>query len=217
MSIRKIGVIAGSPSDAEMGAVYFKGRGLEVECGSVAEDAAGAVEFSAKDEGYKEEVMNGVIGSLKGEGCEALCIYCNALGAAVDTKKLSEENGIKIVTPFDAYKVLGQGRRVIANLSAATGALAKFEECVKEVNPEADIRGIYMLSMTKPIEEGKDPAEIMAEFGIADYIAHCENSGCECIILSCTHFPYLMDEMKKLTELPVIDPADTMYELVMAE
>ena len=57
----------------------------------------------------------------------------------------------------------------------------------------------------------------MAEFGIADYIAHCEKSGCECIILSCTHFPYLMDEMKKLTELPVIDPADTMYELVMAE
>ena len=79
MSIRKIGVIAGSPSDAEMGAVYFKGRGLEVECGSVAEDAAGAVEFSAKDEGYKEEVMSGVIGRLKDEGCEALCSLMTSL------------------------------------------------------------------------------------------------------------------------------------------
>ena len=98
MSIRKIGVIAGSPSDAEMGAVYFKGRGLEVECGSVADDAAGAVEFSAKDNGYKEEVMNGVIGSLKDEGCEALCIYCNALGAAVDTKKLTE---LPVIDPAD--------------------------------------------------------------------------------------------------------------------
>lgn len=214
MSIRKIGVIAGSPSDSEMGAAYFAGRGLEVEQGSVADDAAGAVEFSAKDENFKEEVMNGVIGELKAKGCEALCIYCNALGAAVDTKKLSEENGIRIVTPFDAYRLLGQDYDVIANLSAATGALAKFEECVKEVNAGADIRGIYMLSMTKPIEEGRDPAEIMEEFGVADYISFCEKSGCECIILSCTHFPYLLGEMKKLTKLPVIDPADTMYELV---
>jgi glutamate racemase len=39
-----------------------------------------------------------------------------------------------------------------------------------------------------------------------------EACGAEAVLLGCTHFPYFKDEFKMCCRVPVIDPADMMYE-----
>jgi len=36
-------------------------------------------------------------------------------------------------------------------------------------------------------------------------------------VLGCTHFPYLKEELEKVCSLPVIDPADMMYEALKGQ
>ena len=39
--------------------------------------------------------------------------------------------------------------------------------------------------------------------------------GAEALLLGCTHFPCLREELEKICRLPIIDPADMMYEELM--
>ncbi|MEG0021036.1 MAG: aspartate/glutamate racemase family protein, partial [Oscillospiraceae bacterium] len=38
--------------------------------------------------------------------------------------------------------------------------------------------------------------------------------GCEGLVLGCTHFPYLLNQIKKDITVPVINPGDKMLELL---
>ena len=61
------------------------------------------------------------------------------------------------------------------------------------------------------------PAEIVKKCGLADLLGYMEACGAEAVVLGCTHFPYLKDELAKLTDLPLIDPADRMFEALTAK
>ncbi|MBR0468381.1 MAG: aspartate/glutamate racemase family protein, partial [Mogibacterium sp.] len=60
--------------------------------------------------------------------------------------------------------------------------------------------------------DGLSPAEVVETCGLADMVKYMESCGAEAIVLGCTHFPYIREELAKLTDLPLIDPADKMYE-----
>ncbi|MBQ9180138.1 MAG: aspartate/glutamate racemase family protein [Firmicutes bacterium] len=212
--MKKIGVIAGTPTDTRMGAEYFEGRGMEVVAIPASGDSRAALEFFAADEDYKIEQMKAAISKIKEESGEAICVYCNALSAAVDFKSLSRSEKIIIVTPFDAYEKIAGEYKVIGNLAATTGTLAKFEETVQKVNPDADVQGQHLQRLTDDIEKGEAPAGLIERFGLKNYVEFCEKSGCDCLILTCTHFPYLKEELQELTAIPIIDPADTMFQLM---
>ena len=212
--MNKIGVIAGTPTDTRMGAEYFESRGMEVVAIPASGDSRAALKFFAADEDYKQAQMKAAISKIKEEGGEAICVYCNALSAAVDFKSLSLSEGIKIVTPFDAYEKIAGEYKLIANLAATTGTLVKFEETVHSVNPDADVQGQHLQRLTDDIEKGEAPAELIERFGLRSYVEFCEKGGCDCLILTCTHFPYLKKELQELTNIPIIDPADMMFQLM---
>ena len=56
------------------------------------------------------------------------------------------------------------------------------------------------------------PEEIVEKCGIAHLVKYIEACGAEALVLGCTHFPYIKEELSKMTSLPIIDPADEMFE-----
>lgn len=42
-----------------------------------------------------------------------------------------------------------------------------------------------------------------------------EQLGVDALILGCTHFPYLYDELVKHTTVPILDPAELMYTMLL--
>ena len=79
-------------------------------------------------------------------------------------------------------------------------------------NPDIYAIGTGNMAIVRAIEDGLTPAEIVEECGLADLVRYMETSGAEAIVLGCTHFPYIRDELAKLTKLPLIDPADMMFD-----
>ena len=47
-------------------------------------------------------------------------------------------------------------------------------------------------------------------------VKYMESCGAEAIVLGCTHFPYFSDELARLTDLPVIDPAGEMFDAMLS-
>ena len=68
-----------------------------------------------------------------------------------------------------------------------------------------------MLSLICAVEDKRDPDEIVESFGLAHLMKFFEQNGLECLILGCTHFPYFQQALAKYTSLPIINPADVMY------
>ena len=58
---------------------------------------------------------------------------------------------------------------------------------------------------------GLPPEEIVEKCGVRHMVKYMEACGCEALILGCTHFPYLRQELDKFCGIPVIDPADEMF------
>ena len=75
------------------------------------------------------------------------------------------------------------------------------------------------LSIVEKIEVDMPAEEIIEKLnlkGLMNYINNIkgEKYKIQAIILGCTHFPYLKDELKKYTSIDIIDPATEMIKLL---
>ena len=83
-------------------------------------------------------------------------------------------------------------------------------------NPDIYMIGTGNMAIVRAIEDGLEPEEIIEKCGLRHMLKYMEACGAEAIVLGCTHFPYFRDELAGLTDLPVIDPADKMFEALIS-
>jgi len=86
------------------------------------------------------------------------------------------------------------------------------EEALMASNPDIYMIGTGNMAIVRAIEDGLSPEEIVEKCGIAHLVKYIEACGAEALVLGCTHFPYIKEELSKMTSLPIIDPADEMFE-----
>ena len=67
------------------------------------------------------------------------------------------------------------------------------------------------------LKPGMSPYRISESFDLAGICRFFKANGCEAIVLGCTHFPWFKNEISVLTDLPVIDPADIMYDSLIGQ
>ena len=211
-------VIAGTPVDTRMGVDYLQRRSSEY-CTPVcqpiyrpaAEDCDAQVKFQYSDAENKRRHMDQIFDSAIEDGIRDFFIYCNSLSAAFDFETYAEEKGVKVYTPLQVYRdVAGKYNRV--GMVAANNLSAyKIEETFMQVNPDAYVIGSGNMDIVSSIERGFTPREVIIRCGIEHMVKYMEACRCEALILGCTHFPYLREELDKFCSMPIIDPADEMF------
>ena len=91
------------------------------------------------------------------------------------------------------------------------------EHALMESNPVIFMIGTGNMTIVRAIEDGLAPEEIVEKCGLEHMLKYMEACGAEAVVIGCTHFPYIKDELAKLTSLPLIDPADEMFDTMLAE
>ncbi len=61
------------------------------------------------------------------------------------------------------------------------------------------------------------PYRIAESFDLAGIYCFFKANGCEAIVPGCTHCLWFKNEISALTDLPVIDPADIMYDSLIGQ
>ena len=79
-------------------------------------------------------------------------------------------------------------------------------------NPELKVFGLSMLELVKAIEEKNSPHKIVTDFDFENLFKYFEQTEVEAVVLGCTHFPYIKEELEKITKLSIIDVGIFMIE-----
>ena len=95
-------------------------------------------------------------------------------------------------------------------MMAAAGVFS----CSRRRHSSASASGTAISSppLVDAVEQRLAPEEIVRRFALAELADFFRRNGAECLILGCTHFPYFRQALEQCTDLPLIDPADRMYE-----
>ena len=213
----KVAVMAGTPVDTKMGADFLaaKDPSLEIVSYPLSPDPITQTVWQFSSDENKRARMVQVFDELEAQGIRHFFIYCNSLSGAFDFDSFAVERGICIVTPFQVYRSLATRYRSIAFNSANLLGAYGIEKAFRDVKPDLDVIGMAHLAIVRDIEAGLAPEEIIERQGLKSLARFFKEAGAEIWLLGCTHFPYIKEAMQPYSELPLIDPADEMYDLLV--
>jgi glutamate racemase len=214
----KIGVIAGTPVDTRMGVEYVERHGHR----TVSRAGCPSLETQFDLQKRIPDILTARVISLcnemAGEGAEGIYINCNSMSAAVNMRRIREEVRLSaLVTPFDVYEECAHRYGRIAAIAANGQSLGAIERVIAEQNPACVSFGASLTPLVFAIEAGRDPKRILRECGVPALLEGLEALGPEALILGCTHFPYIAEEIAKICPLPLIDPSGRMLALLTGE
>lgn len=209
----KIAVMAGTPVDTKMGVQLLMENGYdEILEYPISENPEKQTFFQTSSLEEKEKLINDKIKNMKENSCDCLFVYCNSLSGAVNFKKLEKENAFKIITPMNIYAEIAKKYKRIAVISANAQGLSGIEKILFQNNDKIEIFGITLLEMVKEIENKTNPYKIAEKFNFKILIQYLESFNLDGILIGCTHFPYIKNEISKITKLEMIDPAKEMIK-----
>lgn len=211
----KIAVMAGTPVDTEFGLKLLNENGYDdVVSIAISENPTQQTIFQTSSLKKKEEILSRHILALKEKQCKVLVVYCNSLSASFDFSYLSDKFDIKIITPLDIYKELAVTYNKVAVLAANAQGLAGIEKVMVDANSELQTIGITLLEMVKAIENKVTPREISKEFNFKELLAYISVSKVDILILGCTHFPYIEEELSRYSDIDILNPARRIIEKI---
>ncbi|WP_407647612.1 Asp/Glu/hydantoin racemase [Clostridium brassicae] len=210
----KVGVIAGTPIDTEMGVDFLMSKGIDAYAYPVSSCPQEQSELQILSPAELTNKIRDIIKNIKYEKIDKIMVYCNSLSAAVDMDRLSTEENIEIITPLHVYKNIASKYKSIGVLAANNKSAAGIESIVQNVNSKCNVIGIGMLPVVIDIENGVPSKEIVEKFSLKNIIEFYNSIQVDTLILGCTHLPYIYEELKKIALVPILDPAEDMYNMI---
>lgn len=209
-----IACIAGTPVDTKMGADKLIKSGYEVYEYPSSTNPTEEMLFQISSDEVKTNKLRSMLFDIKKKRINKVIVYCNSLSAAVDFKKLSKETELKIITPFDVYEKEANKYKCLGIIAANAVATSKIEKAFLNVNKNISIISIGMLPLVISIESGLNKNDIIKKHKLDKIYDWFYENGAEAILLGCTHFPYIYEELIKFSKIPIIEPSKKMIELL---
>jgi len=209
-----VAVIGGTPVDTKMGMDFLKSKGIESVGYPVSHYPEEQSKIQILSPFELTNKISNIINKIKYENINLIIIYCNSISAAVDMDKLSRKKDIRIITPFDIYKKIAYDYSNLGVITANNQSAAGIEKVIQSVNPNCNVVGLGILPLVMDIERGMLAAEIVEKYALKSVMGFYNAIGVDAVILGCTHFPYLYSELKKLSNVPILDPAELMYKMI---
>lgn len=207
--------MAGTPIDTKMGvSLLYKNDFNEILDIPISRNPSEQTIFQVSNREYKEKIINNHIDNIKEQNCNVLFVYCNSLSSSLDFNEIAKTKNIRIITPMDIYVEISKKYKKIGIISANAQGLAGIEKVMFQTNENIEIVGITLLEMVKEIEKCENVKKISEKFDFLTLIKYFNAMKVDAIVVGCTHFPYVKEEFKKLTNIEILDPGIKMIEKI---
>ncbi len=218
----KVAVIAGTPVDTQMGVEYIKEKNGESDIPSVeplycpvSVSCDEQIRFQYSDEEEKMRQIDALFNAAEAEGVKDFFIYCNSLSGAFDFDSYEKRRQVRIYTPLQVYRELGKRFSRVGVMAANNLSAYSIEKSLMESNGDLYMIGTGNMAVVRAIEDRIPAGEVVRTLGLDHMVRYMESCGCEALVLGCTHFPYLRKELEKISRIPMIDPADEMFDRML--
>ncbi len=213
----KVAIFAGTPVDTKMGESLLLQNGLDSIPVVMAEDCATQSKLQYFSKNELEELFIKKARNAIESGAEKILIYCNSLSAAIDYKKIEKILQVEFITPLDTYKKLPAYCNNIVIIGANALSAYTIDKIIQENHSDKKTISFGNLSIVELIEKKLPSQEIITQLNLDGFLKYIENIKKkefkpDSLLLGCTHFPYIKDELKKLTSLNIIEPTEDMLK-----
>ncbi|WP_144393067.1 aspartate/glutamate racemase family protein [Pleionea sediminis] len=213
-----VGVIAGTLTDTRFGLNYLDSQNTQAIGLSVSESPQAQTKLQALDRETLTQMVIDTIEKLVDAGVNSAMLYCNSLSGAIDLAKVKENSSVPIVTPLEVYAKLTESYRNFGLLAANCQSCANIEKNILTLNPTAKVIGIGNLQIVEDIEAELPPQMIIKLHALKELISALVKSGVQILILGCTHFDYIYDELNQITtDIRLFLPSEKMLESLKKE
>lgn len=212
-----IAVLAGTPVDTMLGANLLHKNGFNTQEFPLSKTPQEQDLLQCISPQQLMDSVYKICQNIKNLGITCCFVYCNSLASAIDFTNIAKTLNLLIITPFSAYKIIAKQLEHLFILSANSVALHAQETFFKTHNETMSIISMGFLDLVQAIEEKKAPQSIIIDFKLDALLNFYEKlpiKKTKAILLGCTHFSVLANMLKNKTNIPVIDPSDTMVELL---
>lgn len=215
----KLGVIAGTIVDTQMGADLLEKYNHTPISLPMSNNC---IEQSKIQYYSSEELQELFIQKCKTaiqKGAEKIFLYCNSLSCAIDYNKVSNILNIPIISPLESYKNLPEDCKNVVIIGANGLSAFTIDKIIQEHHENIGTICYGNISIVQMIEDKKHPKEIIKELNLYEFLNYLENIPStqfkiDSILLGCTHFPYIKEEIEKITKLRIIDPTLEMINKI---
>lgn len=209
-----IAVIAGTPVDTAMGIRLLEEHGFKAEAYSVSDTPE---EQSILQVLYPErlrEIIEEKVDEIKSRGMDTAFVYCNSISAAVDMEDIGLKKGIRMITPLMVHREIGKSYDSIAVIAANSQSACGIEKALQSAKSDTRVTGLGTLELVDAVESGMEPEKIISTYGIESLLGFFRSSGCEALVLGCTHFSWFREALAEISPMKIIDPALMMLEML---
>ena len=209
-----IGVIAGTPVDTQMGVDYVVSKGFDAIGFACSPSAPEQNEMQIL---HKEELLQIAIDGcldMVSKGAKGIFVNCNSLSGSINIEKLKAEVPVCVVTPLDIYKLCAKKYGRLAVIASNGQSLAGIERTILGANPDCTVFGAGLIPLVVAIETAAPSKEIYDNLKIRQLTDSFVAIGCDALVLGCTHYPYIEKEIKENISVEVINPSDSMLEIL---
>lgn len=210
-----IAVLAGTPVDTRMGVDLLISAGLPALAFPISEDPRRQNLFQISSADEKYAAVLSVLNTAMQQGCRKAFVYCNSLSSSVDFTALAEETGMRIVTPLQVYRSLPSRYHRLGIVAANAPGLSGIEQTLYREDPSLELLSVSLLPLVLAIESALPPETLIQQYHLVELAGWFRSCGMEALVLGCTHFPYVKDALAAHTDLPLIDPAEEMINLLI--
>ncbi len=214
MKNTRLGIIAGTLVDTQMGVDFFSKKGIKSIGFPVSNSPEEQSLLQILSPVQLFEMMRQKLKEIKDNKINHVCVYCNSLSAAVDLDKLAREEKINIITPLHIYKEMAAHYHYLGVIAANNQSAAGIERIIQAQNNNCMVVGIGLLPLVLEIERKCSPREIVLELGLDRMVDFFNHLNVEAIVVGCTHFPYVIPQLECMTNIPFIDPAEIMVSKI---
>ena len=142
---------------------------------------------------------------FKSKWINKVIIYCNSLSSSINIEKLKIETWIKIITPLEIYSKIWKKYKNILMITANSTWAVVPEKIIRKVNPNIKISSFWFLELVNQIENQKPVYEIINNLWLKSLLTFSEETNVDLILLACTHFPYIKNELQKYSKIKILD------------
>ena len=165
--------------------------------------------------GYSREIVDYLVGEA---GCKAVVMACNTATAAAAETLRAERPGVPIVGMEPAVKPAAAATRTgVIGVMATAGTIAsdKYAALLSQHGDGARVLEDPCVGLVRLIEAGHLDDEVLRA-RLREIVPPMVAAGADAIVLGCTHFPLVIDEIRALAgpQVVVIDPAPAVARQV---
>lgn len=204
MPNKKFAVIGGTTYDTRLGCHLLKELGVDAIRKSLKENAIEQNNLQLH-QNVEDYIINEIENLKHQHLITHVVIYCVSISGLINHTKIENLTGVILITAYTSISNRLEKMSKIGVIAANDLSADNFEKHILKFNENCIVLKKTEINIVNDIEHNINPDKIIKKHEIDRFIDNLVKNKVKNLVLGCTHFSYLLDELYQFDKIKILD------------